>query len=128
MWSYGRRSVILYGNSHKYINGCRWVVFILSRKRYTIKERSNKWKFTDLPSSPPVLWTSHKRYSPGDLLFANCSTAPSKPPAILSFKLNEVPVSDFVLLYWYLVRHIFYARLYFWQTYKKRFSLGHLFQ
>ncbi|XP_063701249.1 uncharacterized protein LOC134831447 [Culicoides brevitarsis] len=48
----------------------------------------------DLPSSPPVLWTSHKRYSPGDLLFANCSTAPSKPSATLSFKLNDVPVGD----------------------------------
>lgn len=97
-------------------------VYIKPQAIHTIKERANKWKFTDLPSSPPVLWTSHKRYSPGDLLFANCSTAPSKPPAILSFKLNEVPVSDFFfLLYWYLVRHIFYARLH---TFGRRIKKG----
>uniref|UniRef100_A0A336K1Z5 CSON003664 protein n=1 Tax=Culicoides sonorensis TaxID=179676 RepID=A0A336K1Z5_CULSO len=48
----------------------------------------------DLPNNPPVLWTAHKKYSAGDVLFANCSTAPSRPPATLSFKLNDFPVGN----------------------------------
>lgn len=54
---------------------------------------TNKLIFIDLPLTPPILWTDQRRYSPGDLLYANCSTPPSRPPATLSFQLNYVPVS-----------------------------------
>ncbi|GFG32006.1 hypothetical protein Cfor_08526, partial [Coptotermes formosanus] len=45
-----------------------------------------------LPESPPVIHTEHDRYEPGDTLRANCSSPPSKPPASLSFFLNNIPV------------------------------------
>lgn len=48
---------------------------------------------TALPESPPVIHTEHDRYEPGDTLRANCSSPPSKPPASLSFFLNNIPVS-----------------------------------
>jgi hypothetical protein len=46
-----------------------------------------------LPETPPVIYTEHDRYEPGDTLRANCSSPPSKPAASLSFFLNNIPVS-----------------------------------
>ncbi|XP_023708572.2 uncharacterized protein LOC111865074 [Cryptotermes secundus] len=45
-----------------------------------------------LPETPPVIYTEHDRYEPGDTLRANCSSPPSKPAASLSFFLNNIPV------------------------------------
>jgi hypothetical protein len=49
---------------------------------------------TALPETPPVIYTEHDRYEPGDTLRANCSSPPSKPAASLSFFLNNIPVSS----------------------------------
>lgn len=49
--------------------------------------------FTELPHSPPTLWTEFTKYDPGDILRANCSTQPSKPSAALTFLLNQYAVS-----------------------------------
>lgn len=48
---------------------------------------------SELPHSPPTLWTERERYDPGDILRANCSTPPSKPGSTISFLLNNIPVS-----------------------------------
>lgn len=49
--------------------------------------------FTELPHSPPTLYTERERYDPGDILKSNCSTPPSKPGATITFLLNNMPVS-----------------------------------
>lgn len=45
------------------------------------------------PESSPILSTEQSFYDPGDILKANCSTAPSRPAATISFILNNVVVS-----------------------------------
>ncbi|XP_055698702.1 uncharacterized protein LOC129799092 [Phlebotomus papatasi] len=46
----------------------------------------------ELPHSPPTLWTERVKYDPGDMLNANCSSPPSKPPASITFLVNNTPV------------------------------------
>ncbi|XP_024085571.1 uncharacterized protein LOC112128044 [Cimex lectularius] len=46
----------------------------------------------ELPKREPIIKTQFDRYDVGDFLRANCSTAPSKPSASLSFFLNDNPV------------------------------------
>jgi hypothetical protein len=48
---------------------------------------------SDLPDSGPKIHTEKDRYVPGETLNANCTSPPSKPPASLSFLLNNQPVS-----------------------------------
>ncbi|XP_039292104.1 uncharacterized protein LOC111060340 [Nilaparvata lugens] len=45
-----------------------------------------------IPEKKPVLFTEQTRYKAGDELHANCSSAPSRPHATLSFLLNNHPV------------------------------------
>ncbi|XP_011864520.1 PREDICTED: uncharacterized protein LOC105560219 [Vollenhovia emeryi] len=45
-----------------------------------------------LPREEPVIVSERDRYDPGDMLRANCSLPPSKPPVYLSFMLNNMPV------------------------------------
>ncbi|XP_070513950.1 platelet endothelial cell adhesion molecule isoform X3 [Cardiocondyla obscurior] len=45
-----------------------------------------------LPRDEPVILSERDRYDPGDMLRANCSVPPSKPPVHLSFTLNSMPV------------------------------------
>ncbi|RZF41876.1 hypothetical protein LSTR_LSTR005338 [Laodelphax striatellus] len=45
-----------------------------------------------IPEKKPVLFTEQTRYKAGDELRANCSSAPSRPHATLSFLLNNHPV------------------------------------
>ncbi|XP_071651122.1 uncharacterized protein [Temnothorax longispinosus] len=45
-----------------------------------------------LPREEPVIVSERDRYDPGDMLRANCSLPPSKPPVHLSFTLNSRPV------------------------------------
>ncbi|CAK9813293.1 hypothetical protein ANTPLA_LOCUS7782 [Anthophora plagiata] len=47
-----------------------------------------------IPEGKPVIVSERERYDQGDTLRANCSLPPSKPPAHLSFTLNNVAVSD----------------------------------
>ncbi|XP_011703414.1 PREDICTED: uncharacterized protein LOC105459247, partial [Wasmannia auropunctata] len=47
-----------------------------------------------LPREEPVIVSERDRYDPGDMLRANCSVPPSKPPVHLLFTLNSMPVSD----------------------------------
>ncbi|KYM98762.1 hypothetical protein ALC62_10730 [Cyphomyrmex costatus] len=44
-----------------------------------------------LPREEPVIVSERDRYDPGDMLRANCSLPPSKPPVHLSFTLNSMP-------------------------------------
>lgn len=54
---------------------------------------STSLSFTELPHSPPTLWTEFTKYDPGDILRANCSTQPSKPSSSITFLLNQYAVS-----------------------------------
>lgn len=45
-----------------------------------------------VPKGKPVIVSERGRYEPGDTLQANCSTPASKPPARLSFTLNDLQV------------------------------------
>ncbi|GJQ77674.1 hypothetical protein Trydic_g12799 [Trypoxylus dichotomus] len=45
-----------------------------------------------LPSSPPMISVSHKPLDYGDTLRANCSSPPSRPPAILRMSLNNMVI------------------------------------
>ncbi|KAF3426703.1 hypothetical protein E2986_10687 [Frieseomelitta varia] len=47
-----------------------------------------------LPEGTPIIVSERERYGVGDTLRANCSLPPSKPPAHLSFTLNNAAVSD----------------------------------
>ncbi|KOC69498.1 hypothetical protein WH47_08032, partial [Habropoda laboriosa] len=47
-----------------------------------------------VPEGKPVIVSERERYDQGDTLRANCSLPPSKPPAHLSFTLNNAAVSD----------------------------------
>ncbi|XP_031845329.1 uncharacterized protein LOC116432475 [Nomia melanderi] len=47
-----------------------------------------------LPMGAPTIKSERERYDPGDTLKANCSLPPSKPPAHLSFTLNNVAVDS----------------------------------
>ncbi|EGI70541.1 hypothetical protein G5I_00678 [Acromyrmex echinatior] len=44
-----------------------------------------------LPPEKPVIVSERDRYDPGDMLRANCSLPPSKPPVRISFTLNSMP-------------------------------------
>lgn len=48
---------------------------------------------SELPAYPPALWTEHRRYEPGDVLKANCSSTPSRPKVDLTFTINNMVVS-----------------------------------
>lgn len=48
-----------------------------------------------LPEGSPIIVSERERYDPGDILRANCSLPPSKPPAHLSFTLNNVAVDSY---------------------------------
>ncbi|XP_012144187.1 uncharacterized protein LOC100881058 [Megachile rotundata] len=48
-----------------------------------------------LPEGTPIIVSERERYDPGETLRANCSLPPSKPPAHLSFTLNNVMVDSY---------------------------------
>ncbi|XP_024220347.1 uncharacterized protein LOC117231367 isoform X2 [Bombus vosnesenskii] len=48
-----------------------------------------------LPEGTPIIVSERERYDAGDTLRANCSLPPSKPPAHLSFTLNNVAVESY---------------------------------
>lgn len=54
---------------------------------------SNTMEVVALPPSMPIIQTSQHYYIPGDVLRANCSVGPSRPPADLEFFINDVPVT-----------------------------------
>ncbi|XP_075211002.1 uncharacterized protein LOC142318314 [Lycorma delicatula] len=45
-----------------------------------------------IPDRGPVVHTNQQHYKTGDVLSANCTSPPSRPPATLSFLLNNNPV------------------------------------
>ncbi|XP_076751881.1 uncharacterized protein LOC143423999 [Xylocopa sonorina] len=47
-----------------------------------------------VPKVEPIIVSERERYDAGDTLRANCSLPPSKPPADLSFTLNNVAVES----------------------------------
>ncbi|XP_041968162.1 uncharacterized protein LOC121725337 [Aricia agestis] len=46
-----------------------------------------------LPTSTPVLVADKDRYQPGELLRANCTSPPARPPTNLTVYVNEEPIS-----------------------------------
>ncbi|XP_045535302.1 uncharacterized protein LOC106714156 [Papilio machaon] len=54
---------------------------------------SNNMEVVVLPPSSPVIHTSQHYYMPGDILRANCTSGPSRPPSELTFYINDIPVS-----------------------------------
>ncbi|KAL4708828.1 hypothetical protein ACJJTC_019344 [Scirpophaga incertulas] len=54
---------------------------------------SNTMEVVVLPPSSPSIQTSQHYYTPGDVMRANCSAGPSRPPAELSFFINDSPVT-----------------------------------
>ncbi|XP_061705139.1 uncharacterized protein LOC133516302 [Cydia pomonella] len=54
---------------------------------------SNIMEVVVWPATPPTIHTSQHYYMPGDVLRANCSSGPSRPPSELSFFLNDQPVT-----------------------------------
>ncbi|KAG7310132.1 hypothetical protein JYU34_004674 [Plutella xylostella] len=54
---------------------------------------SNTMEVVVLPPSPPTIQTSQHFHAPGDVLRANCSCGPSRPPAELAFYINDSPVT-----------------------------------
>ncbi|CAK1541258.1 unnamed protein product [Leptosia nina] len=54
---------------------------------------SNTMDVVVLPPSTPSIQTSQHYYMPGDVLQANCSSGPSRPPAELTFFINDIPVT-----------------------------------
>ncbi|XP_066902954.1 uncharacterized protein [Halyomorpha halys] len=53
---------------------------------------SKQLSVIELPKSGPVVQTDKERHELGDTLRANCSTAPSRPPAQILFHVNDIPV------------------------------------
>ncbi|KAJ8719199.1 hypothetical protein PYW07_016755 [Mythimna separata] len=54
---------------------------------------SNTMEVVALPPSLPTIQTSQHYYIPGDVLRANCSSGPSRPPPDLAFFINDMPVT-----------------------------------
>ncbi|CAF4907389.1 unnamed protein product [Pieris macdunnoughi] len=54
---------------------------------------SNTMDVVVLPASSPMIHTSQHYYMPGDILRGNCSSGPSRPPAELTFFINDIPVT-----------------------------------
>ncbi|XP_043511821.1 uncharacterized protein LOC122529602 [Frieseomelitta varia] len=48
-----------------------------------------------LPEGTPIIVSERERYGVGDTLRANCSLPPSKPPAHLSFTLNNAAMESY---------------------------------
>ncbi|KAJ0177980.1 hypothetical protein K1T71_006853 [Dendrolimus kikuchii] len=55
---------------------------------------SNTMEVVVLPPSSPTIVTSQHYYTPGDLLKANCTSGPSRPPSQLAFYINDMPVTS----------------------------------
>ncbi|CAH0674151.1 unnamed protein product [Spodoptera exigua] len=52
---------------------------------------SNTMEVVALPPSLPIIHTDKHYYGPGDVLYANCTSGPSRPPSDLMFFLNDAP-------------------------------------
>ncbi|KAF7987557.1 hypothetical protein HCN44_003319 [Aphidius gifuensis] len=61
---------------------------------FSTEQAIKKITIVSLPSSRPVLASERSRYESGDILKANCSVPPSKPPVEFSFTLNNFPVGQ----------------------------------
>ncbi|XP_064550434.1 uncharacterized protein beat-IIb [Drosophila montana] len=65
----------------------------------------------EFPEKRPQLFTEQKRYEPGDVLRANCSTLPSRPRAELRFTINQMPVTQEETQYIRTVDNLIASRL-----------------
>ncbi|XP_031763262.2 uncharacterized protein LOC113510262 [Galleria mellonella] len=54
---------------------------------------SNNMEVVVLPPTSPSIHTSQHYYTPGDVMKANCTSGPSRPPSVLSFFINDMLVS-----------------------------------
>lgn len=75
-------------------NCINWIPYILKN----LLNQKMYFFIAEMPAHGPIITTEKTKYEPGDLLRANCSSAPSKPPAALTFHLNNNPVSFFFKL------------------------------
>ncbi|KAM3959943.1 LOW QUALITY PROTEIN: uncharacterized protein ACR2FA_005963 [Aphomia sociella] len=54
---------------------------------------SNNMEVVVLPPASPSIHTSQHYYTPGDVMKANCTSGPSRPPSVLAFYINDLLVS-----------------------------------
>ncbi|KAL6262129.1 hypothetical protein P5V15_007229 [Pogonomyrmex californicus] len=64
---------------------------------FSTASASKNLTVVSLPREEPVIVSERERYDPGDMLRANCSLPPSKPPVHLSFTLNSIPAHRLAL-------------------------------
>lgn len=57
----------------------------------------------DLPTSGPVIQGEEKQYQIGDILSLNCTSGKSSPRSILTFYINDEPVSMKMFELWTLI-------------------------
>lgn len=76
------------------------VIIMLAKRNVSLKLKwfkgcssQSNYYVSAIPKSKPVIISERARYEPGETLRANCSIPSSKPPARLSFSLNDVQVS-----------------------------------
>ena len=64
------------------------------------KKKENKNMVTALPEDGPIITgrPGRHRYQVGDVVRFNCTSAKSKPAAMLSWFINGDPVSDLYIL------------------------------
>ncbi|XP_014239470.1 uncharacterized protein LOC106660926 [Cimex lectularius] len=61
---------------------------------------SNELMVIELPKRPPSILTEKERYDVGDMMRGNCTSSPSKPPAILNVYINNIAVSQTTTRYY----------------------------
>lgn len=49
---------------------------------------------SEIPQEKPIVQGARERYHPGDIVRINCTSAPSKPAATLTWYINDQVVSD----------------------------------
>ncbi|XP_044743286.1 uncharacterized protein LOC123305577 [Chrysoperla carnea] len=60
---------------------------------FSTRTASSQLTVIDTPKRPPILMVERDRYTLGDILHANCTSPPSRPPADIIFKINGIKVS-----------------------------------
>ncbi|XP_069164540.1 uncharacterized protein [Procambarus clarkii] len=60
----------------------------------------------DIPQEKPVVRGAQERYHPGDVVRINCTSAPSKPAATLTWYINGEVVSDKYLVHYPPFMHV----------------------
>lgn len=66
---------------------------------FKIRHAKSYLNVVSRPRDRPELHVNKDKYNVGDVLLANCTSYPSRPPASLTFHINNSPVSFFFYIY-----------------------------